>query len=236
MPTIDQVLNRRADLSTFIVHLTKEGQDKTAADSLESIVKEKKIEARSPLGWAKGEVEGLPDEARRSQLVVSFSEVPLEHVYSLFAQIEGRRVPLAPYGLVFTKMTARRKGVNPVWYVDMTPGREWKIAKALNELRDQALQAPKFWEHPAARIFPLVEGMGTWGNSQKEFWWEREWRHQGDFTFALEEVALVLCPEDDHQRFEALVPGKVVDPNWSLERMLAKLLGLAADAITPFAS
>jgi hypothetical protein len=45
----------------------------------------------------------------------------LEHIYSMFAEIEGRQVRLEPYGVAFTKMTARRLGANPVWYVDMTP-------------------------------------------------------------------------------------------------------------------
>jgi hypothetical protein len=50
----------------------------------------------------------------------------------MFAPIAGRRVDLEPYGLAFTKLGARRKGANPVWYVDRTAGaaHQWKVAKA----------------------------------------------------------------------------------------------------------
>jgi hypothetical protein len=59
------------------------------------------------MGWARDEASQLGGQAERSQHVVSFSEVPLEHIYSLCADIEGRSVCLEPYGLAFTKMVAR---------------------------------------------------------------------------------------------------------------------------------
>jgi hypothetical protein len=48
------------------------------------------------------------------------------------------------------------------------------------------------------------------------------------------EVVLVLAPEADHADFERVAPGKVIDPSWSLERMIAKLVGLSASHVTPF--
>lgn len=147
--------------------------------------------------------------AENSQRVVSFSETPLEHIYSLFADIPYRRIRLQPYGIAFTKMVARRKGANPVWYVDMTPGRDWQIAKALDALRAEAVASSSFRNPPAARIFPFVEGIATWPAGQKEFWWEREWRHVGDFHFGLEDVALVLCSEAEHAAFEVIAGQEV---------------------------
>lgn len=234
MPTIAEVLNRRADLSTFVVHLTRQYDGRTASQNLTSILQQGKIEARSAMGWAKTEVGNLGGEAEESQRVVSFSEVPLQHIYSLFARIPRRSVPLQPYGLAFTKMVARRKGVNPVWYVDMTPRRNWVVAKALDELREQAIKSGNFPAHPGSKILPFVEPMGTWRQRQREFWWEREWRHLGNFDFTLEEVALVLCPESEHETFESRAPRKCVDPTWSLERMLAKLVGLTSSDVSPF--
>jgi hypothetical protein len=234
VPTITEVLNRRGDLSTFVVHLTRIHDGGTGGENLRSILAGSVIEARSPMGWARDIASTLGGAAVESQKVVSFSETPLEHIYSLFADIPYRRVGLQPYGVAFTKMVARTKGVNPVWYVDMTPGRDWLIAKALDALRDEAASSNSFADHPAARILLFVEGMGTWPGSQKEFWWEREWRHVGDFNFSLEDVALVLCPETEHAAFEALAGGKCVDPGWSLERMIAKLVGLQAEDVSPF--
>lgn len=234
VPTIAEVLNCRGDLSTFVVHLTRDYDDKDAPANLLSILQTGGIEARSPMGWAKDEAVSLGRAAENSQRVVSFSETPLEHIYSLFADIPYRRIRLQPYGIAFTKMVARRKGVNPVWYVDMTPGRDWQIAKALDALRAEAVASSSFRNHPAARIFPFVERIGTWPAGQKEFWWEREWRHIGDFYFGLEDVALVLCPEAEHAAFEVIAGRKCVDPGWSLERMIAKLVGLQAADVTPF--
>jgi hypothetical protein len=75
------------------------------------------------MGW---DQDADDDPAQQSQRVVCFSETPLEHVYSLVADIEGRQINLEPYGIALTKLVARRIGVNPVWYVDMTPaGHEW---------------------------------------------------------------------------------------------------------------
>ena len=54
----------------------------------------------------------------------------------------------------FTKMIARRLGVNPVWYVEFSPGGTRPIANALNRLTEAAYtNAPRFddfW-----RAFPV---------------------------------------------------------------------------------
>jgi hypothetical protein len=80
------------------------------------------------------------------------------------------------------KYKARKMGVNPVWYVDMTPGRDWVIGQALNELRDEAVGSGDFHAHPAARIFPFIEPMAVWPETTREWWWEREWRHSDPLT------------------------------------------------------
>lgn len=232
---IGDLLNRRSDLSTFLVHLTK-GDDPKAA--LESILADQAIDARSAMGWAKNEAEAFGRSAERSQRVVCFSETPLDQIYTMFADIARREVKLKPYGLAFTKMVARRKGAQPVWYVNMTRGYTWTVTPALNELRDAACagSASEFIAHPASKIFPYFEPTGTWPESQREFWWEREWRHRRTFAFDMSEIALVLAPEADHATFEALVPGKCIDPAWSLERMIAKLVGLGPQDVSPFTS
>jgi len=132
-------------------------------------------------------------------------------------------VKLANYGIAFTKDTARKKGVNPVWYVNMTPGFTWETAQALDALRDEAKASSDFGVAPRLEILPFVEQTGTWITSRKEFSWEREWRHRGGFTFSDLDVALVLCPESEIDDFEALGPYAAVDPSWSLERIIASI-------------
>jgi hypothetical protein len=238
MPTsvaIEDLLNRRSDLSTFVVHLTRDGADGALAkDNLKAILRGLKIEARTPMGWTGG----LTGRDLDSMKVVCFSETPLEHIYSLCAAIANRRIHLSKYGVAFTKVAARQRGANPVWYVDMTPGRTWHAAAALNDLRDAAVKTGDFASQPAAKVLPFAEPMGSWtssGGRRREFWWEREWRHHGDFSFESKEVALVLCPEGDIAEFERESPGwKVVDPAWSLERIIARLAGLPDRLVSPF--
>lgn len=222
---IEHLLNRRSDLSTFLVHLTKDSPGKSAKDNLVSILESGKIEARSSKGWGSTGRAKLPQPCLDLMKVVCFSETPLEHIYSLYQPIRGRDVNLASYGLAFARETARDKGANPVWYVDMTPGRDWVIARALDALRAEAAAAPDFGVHPASRILPFVEGMGDWGpGSRKEFSWEREWRHLGHFMFSDFDIALVLCPEEDIDEFERTGFITAVDPSWSLERMIASIV------------
>lgn len=50
------------------------------------------------MGWAKQQ-DDPNDPSQQSQRVVSFSETPLEHIYSLVADILGRQINLKPHGL-----------------------------------------------------------------------------------------------------------------------------------------
>jgi hypothetical protein len=242
---IRDVLNRRSDLSTFVVHLTRD-REKSAADNLKSIIASKVLIARAPMGWASDQDGGSANE--QSQRVVCFSEAPLEQIHSLVADIAGRTVRLQPYGLALTKLTARAMGANPVWYVDMTPsGRIWEASLALDEMKKRAIATKKFHEQPEASVFPFMEQMGTWPKqgTQKEFWWEREWRHRGDFHFDFEHVAFWLCPEAEHTTFAKLVVDTqtaagvkkidqphCIDPRWGLEGIIANLVGHGD--VTPF--
>jgi len=227
---IRDVLYRRSDLSTFVVHLTK---DKT---SLKSIIRDWKIEAKSVWGLAKNKIkEDTSDE--KSQKCVCFTETPFEYLSFLIEKIEGRSFKPGHYGIAITKKLARNKGINPIWYIDISPGnnRDKWITKYIEELIELGKKSEEgFTNHPIAQITPFVEPMGK-GNNQdtgesycKEFWWEREWRHIGDFE--LPNHLIIICPEDEFPEFEALVQDKewkpkCIDPNWGLEKIIAHLAG-----------
>ena len=197
------------------------------------------------MGWAKTE-DVADDPTRQTQRTVCFSETPLEHVPSLFAEIEGRQIQLQPYGLVLTKIVARTVGVNPVWYVDMTTrgGRDWEEARAVDEIRNAAIAGANFHQSPAAKILPFFECMGTWPLRRKEFWWEREWRHRGDLDLApIWGKIIWLCPEAEHERFRASIhevsggearDAVILDASWGIEHIVAHLSGLAADDVSLF--
>ena len=123
---IEDLLHRRTDLSTFLVHFTKADGHGTACENLKSIIESGCLEAVTKQGMAK-------DKEIAGQAVVCFTETPLEQAWTLLEEIEGREVKLEPYGLVFTKIWARRKRVNPVWYIDATPGQDW-LTNTINEM------------------------------------------------------------------------------------------------------
>ena len=89
-----------------------------------------------------------------------------------------------------------------------------------------------------AKIAPFIEQMGTGDSYKKEFWWEREWRHCGDFNFSLSDVIFGFAPDhriDEFEQFTRKLGRKIrfVDPTWNLERIIAHLCGCSVP-LTPF--
>src|ERR1700674_3474124 len=113
MQTIYDLLSRRTDLSSFIIHLTRDTEDTerhrehTAQTNLKRILRTRIIEARTPFGPAMSK--GRKKD-RDSQRCVSFTETPLEHINRLACEIPGRKMRLSSFGLAFAKMKAREKG------------------------------------------------------------------------------------------------------------------------------
>ena len=239
---IRKILHRRSDLSTFIVHLTRgRGDNYSAQDALVDIARSRRLEARTPMGWAAAQ-DDPSDPLKQTQRVVCFSETPLEHINLMCGEIEGRQIAMAPYGIALTKMKARKAGINPVWYVDMTPGHDWVLSPTLDGMRNAAVaqaqaENENFHDYGLAKIFPFFEQMGTWPNRQKEFWWEREWRHVGDFTLPHRGM-FWLCPEDEIDAINARAGYDLepwVDPRWGLEEIIAHLAGIDLTDVSPFA-
>lgn len=69
------------------------------------------------------------------------------------------------------------------------------------------------------------------GTYRKEFWWEREWRKKGDFL--LPDTYIIIAPETRHGEFDVYNQA-VIDPNWGLEAIIARLAGFAAADVGPF--
>jgi hypothetical protein len=235
---IREVVARRSDLSTFLVHLTRDLTGSHAKDNLKAILAAGRIEARTVYGMARGKLEQA-GVAPDSQKCVCFTETPLEYVHLLLHEIENRQVNFRPYGIAFPKKLGRQRGANPVWYIDMTPGHDF-LTNPVNAMIDAAVQANDFDAAPVYRIAPFFEQMGTHGELgqpgayRKEFWWEREWRHVGHYY--LFHRVIVLCPEDEIPEFEAHIDANelnaplaaYLDPRWGLEQIIARLAGFGA--------
>lgn len=221
MPTIEELLHRRADLSTFLVHLTRDQDDGASArDNFLSILRSRRIEARNALGMAKD------GTATIDQRVVCFTETPLEHTWMMCKDIERRLYSFDRYGFVFPKRWARSRGVNPVWYLDISPGHRW-LTNPINALIDKADAGADVAE--IYEITPFLEQMGpiNGGCNYKEFWWEREWRHRGDFRFVPDDLVAAFAPEEDHETLGdeladlGAADVRLLDPTWGMERMIA---------------
>lgn len=244
---IREMLNRRTDLSTFVVHLTRQVAGNSARQNLRNILSEQRIRAVTAMGAA-AETFSSGSPEWNSQRVVSFTESPLEQLHTFFIDFEEtRRHRFEPYGLAFTKMQARRKGAVPVWYTDVTWGQTWRIKYVWN-LIEREKQAGTFLESDVAQIAPFVETMGYVRTGRKEFWWEREWRYRGDLYFGYADIALGLCHEDRIDEFETFMAGiarrrdpdaalvRFVDPRWGLEEIIGRLAGVGSADLSPFPS
>ena len=137
MADIECLLHRRADLSTFLVHFTRESVGTSARDNLLSILQSRTIEARRAMGMAAKRVEAQP-LSFATQKVVCFTETPLEHAWMMVEDIDNRDVAFSQYGIVVTKTYARRRACNPVWYLDITPGHDW-LTNPINQLVNDAI-------------------------------------------------------------------------------------------------
>lgn len=235
MATIESIVQQRDDLSGLIVHLTRDTTDASAAENLQSILTDDTIKALSPFGRAVVPLsQAAPDHAGlRSQRCVCFTETPLQHIRLLTGAIDGRTHEFAPYGIAITRKVARERGLNPVWYVDITPGHTW-LTEHIDPLINEAIAAhgDAFGDSAIGRLAPFIEAMGSGGKSvgggyRREFWWEREWRRVGDFV--LPGRFLGLCPAEDINAFRKIAAEQCgvditfVDPMWDSERLNAAL-------------
>ncbi len=232
---IQDLLHRRTDLSTFLVHFTR---GDSAIGNLLLMLKNHQIDARTAYGMARV-LDDRTAGTEVGQKTVCFTDTPLEHCWMMVRDIERRSWKFRPYGVAFTKSFARSRGCNPVWYIDQTPGHTW-LTQAVNRIvnvtrqqcdEDQRLDPETL---DILRITPFFEQSGE----GKDFSWEREWRFRGDFNFGHPcNVMAVFAPEDVHPWLtEAIallsddwkarrVP--ILDPEWGLERMLVAMSGVA---------
>jgi hypothetical protein len=233
---IREVLARRSDLSTFLVHLTRTTGGKSAKQRLADIVIGGAIQAVTPFGHAISRLQsgGLPLD---SQKCVCFTETPLEHMSLLTEEIEGRQIKFEPYGIIITKKQARKLGVNPVWYLDITPGHDW-LTRPVNALIERAI-SEKNMSDPVFRLTPFIEQFGVGAGNPKDFSWEREWRVKK--AFPLPTKYMLLCPEADHLAFQKILQQAgaslsdvpMLDAAWGLETIIARLAGFKPEDVGP---
>ena len=157
---IEELLSKRSDLSTFLVHLTRSQDGQSAKERLKAIIGDRRVELGTSMGQAVSTLKAK-QVSTDSQKCVCFTETPLENVKFMLGAIEGRQCQFEPYGVAITKRHGRKNGVNPIWYVDITPGHDW-LTNPLNKLVEEALQSQvPFEDCPISKITPFIEQMGS---------------------------------------------------------------------------
>lgn len=229
-----QVIARRGDLSPFLVHLTRDGFLTTeprrkvyldAAESLQRIIQEQQITAKSPFGYFKYR---LQTELPGSQIVrdwlkaTCFTETPVDHIYLQCLDIVGRSWDFRPYGLAFFEKAIRSKNGHPLFYFN---SQDRAILAALDAMATSTGCASfrsslALFEPFGPRVLARYRC-----SSPVDFRWEREWRVVGNVVFDVSDIAFGLCPAEEVDEFEALLDHRVpfVDPHAPLPAIKAKL-------------
>jgi len=232
MPTVNKhnVSDNRADLSRFVIHLTRDDvpheldelldvTPQSACKKLLSILKGKRIEASNPHCVHGKRLNELPQGARNSFNVVCLTEVPLEQIHLLTREIEGRKVKMQPYGLVFERSFIIQSGGQPAIYLNNYHGNRY-MRDAANELFNLCKQEGS--QHTATRLLPLINTM----QESYDFAWEREWRMVGDLHFKHEDIVAIILPnegEDDFKHAAAARCIPVISPGWTYEQVVSEL-------------
>jgi hypothetical protein len=235
---IEEVLLHRTDLSSFIVHLTREYRGHSAEDNLKSILERRVIEARSAHGHEVGTLE------QQGVRAVCMTETPLQYLPLLAQPIEGRGVQMTQWGVAFPKYTGRLKGANPILYSHAFPNADGGSHQPSNALRalDRLLLAGEINDEPlpnslrlAAETLLAFSSKMQRGGRANEWWWEREWRKVGDLDFRYAELAFGLAPRNRVLEMERWAEDTLghrigfLSPSWTLEETIGHLADLAED-------
>lgn len=238
--------NDRDDLSRFLVHLTRDGNDGDAEANLLDILRSGRIEARNAHCLFQHMLHDFTPKLRGRFRTVCLTEVPFTQLRHLAEEIPGRSIRLKPYGLVFRKSALLKRGASPAIYINAkgTVLRDYLLTEfkrhfGTNKRYDQLKQ--KFPNEADAIIhyYSLVNVI----SDKYDFTWEREWRFPGNLAFGMSEVFAVIAPQPKAFRSECRrklplllwedvrrVP--VVSPEWNAERIIDELSVELWDAVS----
>jgi hypothetical protein len=233
-------VQKRDDLSRFLIHLTRDLKDSSAKDNLIGILKDKKIEARNAHCLVMHKLEQM----RFTKLLrwqfnsVCFTEAPLSQVSQLTRLIPKRSIELRPYGVVFWKDHLMDCGANPAIYLNAQGNSLSRyLIKQFEEIfKDvQSLKSLKAAEERHYKSIIQLYALLNVFNRERNFMWEREWRHMGDLSFKYSDLVAIIAKnpqsflEECEDRLSPIVYGKyikripIIDPSWHLEEVVEAL-------------
>lgn len=223
MFNIKDILEKREDLSRFVVHLTRDDREDndgdTARENFEEILVDKKIISLKPHCVFNNKIDEIPNSLKKHFKVACFTEIPLNQIHLLTQKIKGRKIKLEPYGFVFLKEFMISRGAQPAVYINSYDN-NLNLRKAVDDLFELAIK--RKFKDSFYQLFPLLNAM----HERYDFTWEREWRIVGGLKFSLKDIVCVILPEegeDDLKEKFAIYGISVVSPGLTYEQIVATL-------------
>jgi hypothetical protein len=205
-------------MSDYVVHFTRDTEDRSAYGAQMGILGSGNVRARSRFGSATH-----IDAVAESQKCACFSEVPLGQLDRLVR----RR---SRYGIGFHQDFLIRAGGGRVWYLpDASP----QLA-AFREVVQRDMRGGVDPDDAIWRLTPFVDRV----SAEYAFEWEREWRVPTGLAFEPADVAFIFVPEERHGAARAFFwdgnegagPAyrcPILDPLWPDDRFQEALAGLS---------
>lgn len=193
-----KIEREREDISRFLVHLNRDYGGSSAKNNLINILQDRTIYARNAhcLVMHKIKRMGFSDLLKKKFNTVCFTETPLTQIKQLISDIEGRRIRLKPYGIIFWKDDLFERGSSPAVYIN---AKGTSIDKFLLDEFDiifKNVKTLKKFKRVEAEHYENIVHYYSLINVVKDehdFMWEREWRHHGDFKFRYRDIVAIIA-------------------------------------------
>ncbi|WP_425802377.1 hypothetical protein ACHOLT_15345 [Desulfitobacterium sp. Sab5] len=215
MMDIKEVLSIRDDISKFLVHLTRDTDDgMSAKENLQSILEDGYVYAYNHHCLFSPALDKVDENFQKKFRTVCFTETPLDKICHLL-EIDGRRIELKPYGLVFLKSKVIEKGGNPCFYTN--GDHKGSIEEYLWKL---------FHVSKSGNFTDGFNQFGRLVNTFKEkhdFSWEREWRVFNKFAIKPENVFAIIAPDTELKVPKQYGSIPIINPYWDYEEIVYQL-------------
>ncbi len=226
----------REDISRFLVHLTRHYDDSSPIINLINILKDKTICARNAHCLVMHKINQMrfSPVLKKEFNTVCFTETPLTQIKQLISEIEGKRIQLKPYGLVFWKDDLFERGSSPAIYIN-AKGTSidkflldefyaiFKNIKTLKKLK----KIEEIHYKNIVNYYSLINVV----KDEHDFMWEREWRHHGNFKFRYKDIVAIIASNPDrfekqcersfsNRSFDYIKRLPIINPDWTYEKLI----------------
>lgn len=238
---IETIYYNRPDLSTFLVHLTRDQEDaKNAKDTLIQILDSNTLISKNPVGLFYKHPENpnnfnsttYKDKLTNYLKCICLTETPLDQIKN-FIEIslpwhDDKLLTYSKYGLVFTKSYIVQNGGNPCFYVNTEKQTtlESSFLSIFNKTNWEDFCNQNMPPNSPLNLIPFVNIFGKGGSKIVDYYWEREWRIRKDkLEFNYSDVIVGLCKEEDIPFFKSRYNNQIhfISPDWSISRMIEEL-------------